>query len=111
MVEYYPKEKAEEEFMALTGTQLKLAGMGRAAKKHADDLEYVRSIARYLSSHGEIISIEDVRAFIEAGGVSWTLGNASGSVFDGGEWEWCGFTRAKRREAHARMIRTWRIKT
>jgi hypothetical protein len=111
MVEYYPKEKAEEEFMALTGTQLKLAGMGRAAKKHSDELTYARGVARFLSRHNGIISIEDVRVAIELAGKKWTLHNAAGAVFSGGDFEWCGFTRARRREAHARMIRTWRIRT
>src|SRR5271169_2687242 len=111
-VEYYPKEKAQEEFMELTGKQLKIKGLGRAVSKHADALSYAQAVAREISKEYGIISIEDVRNRIEVGqGKKWTLQNAAGAVFAGGDWEWCGFTRATRPEAHARMIRTWKIKT
>lgn len=106
--EFVPKEQAEMEFAKLTGEELKDAGMKKAANNHKTELQTVQAIARDLARIRKIISIDDVRELIPPG--QWTLGNGAGSVFDGNEWEWAGFIRSKRPEAHSRMIRTWRLK-
>jgi hypothetical protein len=60
---------------------------------------------------GEIITAEDVRrGFRENYKYELAIGNGMGAIFADGQWECMGFTRAKRPEAHARMIRQWRLK-
>lgn len=112
-VEFYPAEKARAEFMAITGEQLKLEGLRRAAKNHNDDLVKAQYLAYVLAERGAHITIEDVRNEWAKRGMEWKLGNASGSVFrDIGniKWQLVGYRPAKRPEAHARVIRVWRLK-
>ena len=115
-VEYVPKEQAEMEFMALmkflalTGEERKRRGIKKAASKHKEELFYVQGVARFVGRHKEIVTIEDVRNAVEGAGKKWTLACAAGAVFQGKDWQWMGFVRAKRPEAHARVIKTWRLK-
>lgn len=105
-VEYIPKEQAAMEFMKMTGEELKHAGMNKAAEHHKTELETVQAIARDLARIRGVISIDDVREKVE----NWNLRNAAGRVFAGEEWEWVGYVKSKRPEAHARIIRTWRLR-
>jgi len=95
----------------ISGTQLRLKGMRLAASKHKMELLYVQGVARFIGRHRVLVTIEDVREAIAQAGRSWTLGNAAGAVFKGNDWECAGFSQARHPEAHARMVRTWRLKT
>lgn len=111
--EFVPKEQAAMEFVKLTGEELKDAGMKKAAKHHNEDLVKAQYLAYILAERGAHITIEDVRNEWAKRGLAWNLQNATGSVFrDIGliKWEVVGYRPAKRPEAHARMIRLWRLK-
>jgi hypothetical protein len=93
------------------GKALKKAGMSRAAEKHSEELEIARAYAWKMAHFQERITIEEVRQLYEEQmDKPWNLGNAAGSVFKGPEWEMVGYTEAKRPEAHARILRVWRLK-
>ena len=92
-----------------TATQQKLHFKRLAADKVPDDLRLAKRVAAMLGETRQI-TIEDVRNWFAEQGMKWTLGNAAGSVFDGGEWESCGFAAAKREESHGRIIRVWRLR-
>lgn len=92
----------------MTGQQLKLQGMSRAAAKHAVELAEAKNVAIFLS--GKPITVEDVRNYYEAYCGPWDLGNAAGAVFDPEHWECVGRIKAKRPEAHSREIKVWRLK-
>ena len=91
-----------------TATQQKLHFKRLAADKVPQDLRLAKRVAAMLGETG-YITIEDVRNWFAEQGMKWTLGNAAGSVFDGSEWESCGFAAAKREESHGRIIRVWRL--
>lgn len=92
----------------MTGKQLKLKGMRQASIKHEVTLWGARLHAEYIARDGRIISIDDV--YRTSGIDPKYLGNAAGSVFTGDKWEWMGYIRSTRKAAHARMIRTWRLR-
>jgi hypothetical protein len=114
VTEFYPAEKAREEFLAMTGEQLKLKGMSKSAEKHKNELAAVQQLARFMARTQEYrfggLSIEDVRRAVHLAGNEWELGNAAGSVFKGKEWEMAGWVKAKHPDAHGRMVRLWRLK-
>ena len=101
-----PAPRCSEE----TGRQLKERGMQKAAAKHAQSLADAQWTARYLVRMLGQITIEDVRRNFEKVSRPWDLGNAAGSVFKGPEWECVGYREATRPEAHARILRVWRLK-
>jgi hypothetical protein len=91
-----------------TGEQLKLIGLARARKKHSTALDAARAWARALAAYGPI-TIDEVKAKLEQLSVS-DLKNAAGAVFDGPEWECCGWRPSTRPSAHYRAVRVWRLK-
>jgi len=111
-VEYVPKEQAVMEFSKLypDGEERKRRGIKKAVSKHREELFYVQGVARFLGRHQEIVTVEDVRNAVEGAGKQWTLFNAAGAIFQTNDWQWMGYVRAKRPEAHARIIKTWRLK-
>lgn len=95
-----------------SGKELKQWGQARAVGKHSDSLYNIQVMARMLGRHNETLTIETVHAAYEmANGHPWDLGNAAGSVFSGKEWECVGYKAATRPEAHARILRVWRLKS
>jgi len=110
------RAQAEREFLSMTqdmatGEQLKLDGLRRVTKKHARELELAQHAARQAyRSKARPVSIEDVRELFRIMNIPWTLGNSAGAVFRKEEWEWTGAMKATRKEAHARLISTWRLK-
>lgn len=101
-------KKAANTEVVRTGRQLKQRGMQKAAAKHSEELKFAKEFAIWIAQCSKRdITIEDVRDSYRA---EWTLGNAAGSVFKGPEWEWVGFKQATRPEAHARILRVWRLK-
>lgn len=99
----------------LTGEQLKERGMNRAAQNNRPILKVAKDVAIEIAeSRGDRrCSMDDVQARLKQMGYSdRALGNAAGSVFRGGEWEFTG-TRIKsvRPHAHANEIKVWRLKS
>jgi hypothetical protein len=101
----------------MTGRQLKLAGMDLAAENRKQVLEAARTVALHLAANGAHITSDDVKAAMCRDGSGWTdaslseaLGNASGSIFRDGNWQFVRFTESTRDAAHARVLRVWRRK-
>jgi len=96
----------------MTGKQLKLKGMAKSAQKHKEALEQVRDAMRWkaLSSlRCTEWTADDAKTYADFCGLS--LGNAAGSVFTDGNWEFTGrWVPSQRPEAHRRYIRVWRLK-
>lgn len=95
------------------GRKLKQRGQERAAAKHSKALKIAREMAKYLAVLWDGIrplTIEGVREIYEITEGTWDLGNAAGSVFKGPDWECVGYREATRPEAHARILRVWRLK-
>ena len=91
--------------------QLKMSGMERAAKKYEADLIRAQMVAEVLGHGGNLVTSDDVRlAFFDHYQRELKIHNAMGSLFSKDKWDLAGFTRSKRPESHARMIRTWRMK-
>lgn len=93
-----------------TATQLKLTGLGRASRKHADALWRAQILARWMGYGGRSLTIDDVRNEMERNGWQLELGNSAGNVFDRENWEFCGWERSQREVRHAGLIGRWRLK-
>jgi hypothetical protein len=89
---------------------LKLVGLGKASKKHADALWRAQILARWLGYGGRTLTIDDVRDEIERNGWELELGNSAGNVFDRDNWELVFWERSRRDVRHAGLIGRWRIK-
>jgi hypothetical protein len=90
------------------------AGMDLAAQKHAALLEKVRValVALAQSRQDRCVTADDAQRWLIANGHSPSeLGNAAGSLFRGGDWEFTGrWTKSCRVSRHANQIRVWRLK-
>lgn len=102
--------KLRKELPVSEAVQQKLFGKGLAGDRYAEALSHAKATALVLAARGDIITIEHVRHEMTQRGHYWPEGNWPGSVFDGVEWEQHGYTNATRKEAHARVLRTWRLK-
>lgn len=100
-------------FDAVASQEAKEAGMAQAADNKASLLKYARELAVNLAKAKGEISADDVQKALTTKGISiHALGNASGSLFAGKQWEWTGRRiKSIRRHAHANEIKTWRLKT
>lgn len=95
----------------MTGEQLKLEGIEKAAKHAGPDMMRAQLVAEMLGMAGELVTADDVRAEFEKHYQRpLKVGNALGRLFLTRKWELMGFVRSKRAESHSRMIRTWRLK-
>src|SRR5882724_6803300 len=92
------------------GIQLKLTGLGKASKKHADALWRAQICARWMGYGGRRLSIDDVRDEMERNGWNLDLGNSAGNLFDREHWELCGWERSRREIRHAGLIGRWRLR-
>jgi hypothetical protein len=89
-----------------TGEDLKKAGMSRAAKAASVELQHARATARAIAENRGTVTADDV---IKAIGKS--LGNAAGSLFTGGDFEWTGeYRKSERKEAHSNRLMVWKLK-
>ena len=89
------------------GIQLKLAGLGKANKKHADALWRAQICARWLGYGGRTLTIDTVRDEMERIGWNLELGNSAGNVFDRDNWELVCWERSRRDVRHAGLIGRW----
>lgn len=88
-------------------------GMELAASNRAAMLEDARKAARIIAASraDRRCTIDDVIGFLASSHLNWRLGNASGSVFKGGEFEFTGERiKSARASSHAREIKIWRLK-
>lgn len=96
----------EPRFDLEAGLVAKRAGMDKAASNKKSLLEHARTIARRLGANGKEVTADDV---IRVLGKS--LGNAAGSLFIGGEWEFTGrFIKSARVQARGNLLRVWVLK-
>jgi hypothetical protein len=84
------------------------AGRTRASSRHAGWLEVARIVAVDICRRHGTVSADDLR---EAGiqtpaGASY---NVWGSVFNDPRFVHEGYTQSKRPEAHANLLRVWRL--
>jgi hypothetical protein len=95
----------------VTGEQLKLEGMTRAADNNGMILKLYQSTAERLGRMGYPITIDTVHLELAIYGLGPVdIGNAAGSVFKGKDWERVGFRKADRFSSHARMLSLWKWK-
>jgi hypothetical protein len=92
------------------GTQLKLAGLERAASKHEVDLRRAQQIAEFIAGFQSPITADEVReAFAVHQGRELNIGNAMGSLFTSKKWQCVGRVRSKRPGSHARWVSQWQL--
>jgi hypothetical protein len=61
------------------------------------------------AGNGECTADDVQRVLIEQGISPHALGNAAGSLFRGGDWEWTGRrVKSARVHAHANELKVWR---
>lgn len=89
------------------GEQLKKDGMARAAAAKNAELAHARIVARAIALNRGTVTADEVIAAIGK-----SLGNAAGSLFTGGEFEWTGErVKSQRAHAHQNELKVWRLKT
>lgn len=95
-----------------TGEALKRAGMKRAAANKNELLTLAREIAVELAGILGTVTADDVQLELHRRGHSTTsLGNAAGSLFLGGQWQWTGeFKKSVRAISHGNLLRCWRLR-
>lgn len=100
-------------FDQLEGVIRKEAGMEQAAENKASLLAFARGLAVEIAEARESreCTADDVQAALQGHGISVrALGNAAGSLFRGGRWEWTGrWVTSSRPHAHCNLIRVWRL--
>jgi hypothetical protein len=107
-------EQRQLEFDRTAAEQGKRDGMKRAAASKAILLGLAREIARnYAMAHGEVTADDVKRVMLEQYGYeSWELGNASGSIFTGGDFEFTGrYIKSDRPDSHRNLLRIWKLKS
>lgn len=98
------------QFNLEAGEKAKVRGLTLAEIHRSSLLMTARSAARLIARSKGSVTIDDVvEAMAERG--HGLLGNASGSVFKGSEWEFTGqWVKSARVSNHARMNRVWKLK-
>lgn len=93
------------------GRSARDAGMQTAAANKESLLRYARDVAKRLARAKGVITADDVSEAMAVEGISPNaLGNASGSLFKGGDFIHVGYTNARRVQSHGRTLKTWRLK-
>ncbi len=82
-------------------------GLEESAKAHAKELEDARRMAKVLAAGGHEITIDDIRQSLP----HLEYGNWCGSIFLGKDWICSGYTQAKHKNSHCRIIKKWKLKT
>lgn len=84
-------------------------GMERAASKKPTSLEIIRVFCREFCKRNGIVTADDAGRYAEDCGIA--LGNAAGSLFKGGEFEFTGERIISvRKKNHGRELKVWRLK-
>lgn len=97
-------------FNAAESEARKNDGMKRAARARTSLLTIARGIAVDLAKDGDgTCNADQVAHELHRRGLG-NLGNAAGSLFKGGRWEFTGaFVKSKRAHAHSNLLRVWRL--
>lgn len=99
-------------FDGAASAEAKRAGMAQAAEHKGSLLAYARQLAREIacSRPSREVTADDVQAALADAGVSvHALGNAAGSLFAEGCWQFTGRWEMSRRvHAHRNPLRVWR---
>lgn len=91
--------------------QLRDEGMQASASKYAEDLAKAQRIAVLWGMGGKVCTSDDIRdLFLEAEGRELAIGNAIGSLFKGGIWEYVGRKKSVRKSSHARWLSCWKLR-
>lgn len=98
-------------FDLAAGNEAKDAGMQQAAENKKSLLAHARKLAVKVAEQKGEISADDVAQALHDEGISvFALGNAMGSLFKGGQFEWTGrFTKSERVHSHGNLLRIWRL--
>jgi hypothetical protein len=99
------------------GLLLKEEGQDRVEENNAEFVQIMRSVAVGLAKVRPYITTDMLQDWAEWEGISPKHPNAWGSLIRPGmavdesglKWEACGFQTSKRRSAHGRIIRRWRL--
>ena len=95
------------------GTRLKEEGIESASEARKELLSRVKREAVVLAQTRGEISADDVAIHCKHTlgiDLSERIGNAAGSIFRGGDWEWTGKVRLSVRASRRRnMVRVWRL--
>jgi hypothetical protein len=96
----------------LTGEQLKEQGMRTAAENRSTALLNARLIAVELATRYGTVTADDVQAVLGERGITRDMiGNAAGSIFKGGAFEFTGNRiKSKVPKGHANELKVWRLK-
>jgi hypothetical protein len=87
--------------------------MDLAAQNRAHLLEYARDVAEMiaLSNSFRTCTADEVQQALIANGYKpKQLGNAAGSLFKNGQWEFLDWMKSRRVSNHCRLIGIWRLK-
>lgn len=98
-------------FDAITARRLAEEGLAVAGRDKNVMLARAKQIARRiaLSKFDRTATMDEVHAAMQAEGIdSSKLGNAAGSTFKGGDWEFVEHVRSKLITGHGRFNMVWR---
>ncbi len=107
-------KRSRADFDPALAEGFKTQGMRAAATAHQELLAKAKlaliRIARE-RSESRCVTADDGAAWLIANGYSPSeLGNASGSLFKGGEWELVGYRQSERASRHKNRVGVWRLK-
>lgn len=98
-------------FDAIAARRLADEGLAVAGRDKNVLLERAKQIARRiaLSRFDRTVTMDDVHAAMQAEGIDGSmLGNAAGSTFKGGDWQFVDHVRCKLASGHGRFNKVWR---
>jgi len=108
------KPAAPNAFNGQNGDYRKSFGMNQAADAKKELLNECRAAVRKaaLCRADRTSTADDSARYLESIGLpADALGNAAGSLFRGGDWEWTGCLKNSERESnHAHSNKVWRLK-
>jgi hypothetical protein len=102
-----------EKFDPKEGRARKKAGMEKAAQHRNKLLEHAREVAERiaLSNDSRTCTADDVqRVLIKQGIKPKQFGNAAGSLFKNGKWEFIRWIKSQRVSNHSRLIAVWKFR-
>jgi hypothetical protein len=100
-------------FSAPLSQKAKKHGMDLASESRKFLLEAVRIAVMNIAQNrpSRTVCADDAQAWlVENGYKSTDLGNAAGSLFTGGRWEFVRYVHSTRVIGHGNLIREWRLK-
>jgi hypothetical protein len=111
--EYLPFEDESLKFDRPLSLRRKKEGMSLAADHRERILDIARSIAQRIALDNpyRLCTADAVQRELIARGIKpKQFGNAAGSLFKNGKWEFVEWKKSRRVSNHARLIGIWRLK-